>query len=236
MRRRDAAKHNESGWLIRPETRSSSLPSVFSFPFFVFIPFTTTYHPHRSLGLTSQDRKILSFISFVLLTHPGQYGTVSGMAPVLRLMTWSSHLLGLTRCASQFRTLTLYVCTTLPSHRIAPAPYLFCSPTSSTSRSFATPAPQRWLSNRQRPLRPPWLPDHRLFACSCAPFAFQGASVPNIWRYEFVICSQKGKNVTGVPVSVPDSRPSPPPSDAGNPTPPHSTNSSITHAPSHLFI
>jgi hypothetical protein len=38
----------------------------------------------------------------------------------------------------------------------------------------------------------------------------QGATVPNIWRYEFVICSQKGKNVTGVPVSAPDSRPLPP--------------------------
>ena len=29
VRRRDAARHNESGWLIRPETRPSSLPRYF---------------------------------------------------------------------------------------------------------------------------------------------------------------------------------------------------------------
>jgi len=45
----------------------------------------------------------------------------------------------------------------------------------------------------------------------CTTTAFQGATVPNTWRYEFVIHSRKGKNVTGVPVPVPDSRPLPPP-------------------------
>ena len=79
VRRGDADRHNESGWLIRPETRSSS-PSVFSFPLFIFVfssylPFPS--HPPRSPYHILQARKQLSLIFLVLLTHPGQYGTVS---------------------------------------------------------------------------------------------------------------------------------------------------------------
>ena len=51
--------------------------------------------------------------------------------------------------------------------------------------------------------------DNRPFACTTT--AFQGATVPNTWRYEFVIRSRKGKNVTDVPVPVPNPRPLPPP-------------------------
>lgn len=59
---------------------------------------------------------------------------------------------------------------------------------------------------------------------------------PNIWRYEIVIFSQKGKNVTGVPVSVPDSRPLPPPLDANEFGEESLLARSIHHNPCHLFI
>ena len=51
VRRRDAARHNESGWLIRPETRPSSphryLPSDFNSLFPLYLPLAS--HPRRSM-------------------------------------------------------------------------------------------------------------------------------------------------------------------------------------------
>jgi len=51
VRRRDAAGHNESGWLIRPEMRfSSSSPSVVFILIFYFIS-----HSHLSCKRADQD-------------------------------------------------------------------------------------------------------------------------------------------------------------------------------------
>jgi hypothetical protein len=68
VRRRDAAGHNESGWLIRPEMRSSSSsPSVFFILIFYFIS-----HSHLPVYVQTNKR------SLVLPACPGQYGSVSG--------------------------------------------------------------------------------------------------------------------------------------------------------------
>ena len=60
------------------------------------------YWPLTSLPVNVQTRdKYL-----VLLTYPGQYGSVSGDGACFASDDLgSSHLLGLTRCASQFKTL-----------------------------------------------------------------------------------------------------------------------------------
>jgi len=79
VRRRDAARHNESGWLIRPEMRSSSLSlGVFLF-FAAFLFIFRSHFPaiSRRNGSCRPGRNTYRS-PLALLTHPGQHGSVSG--------------------------------------------------------------------------------------------------------------------------------------------------------------
>ena len=85
VRRRDAARHNESGWLIRPEMRSC--PSPFVYFYFIFIL-------HLGLSaifpvLVRAGQKEKTFICGP--ADPSGPGREHfwGMAPVVHLMTWS---------------------------------------------------------------------------------------------------------------------------------------------------
>lgn len=72
VRRRDAARHNESGWLIRPEMRFA-LP----LPSFLFYLFSSRISLASPPVLVRASQKEY-WASTALLTHPGQHGSVSG--------------------------------------------------------------------------------------------------------------------------------------------------------------
>ena len=90
VRRRDAARHNESGWLIRPKTGDALLLSlslgIFIFIFiFIFILFTAHTSPTSACRRAGQKESLDS-----------RYADPSGPvrehfweAPVAHPMTWS---------------------------------------------------------------------------------------------------------------------------------------------------
>jgi len=59
VRRRDAARHNESGWLIRPEMRSSLPSTPGLFIYFCFRPISSLRHL-PSLWFVQARKKILA--------------------------------------------------------------------------------------------------------------------------------------------------------------------------------
>ena len=77
VRRRDAARHNESGWLIRPKTGDALLLSLSLGIFILFLfLFCLPPTPPPPLPVGVQARK--KAWTLVMLTHPGQYGSISG--------------------------------------------------------------------------------------------------------------------------------------------------------------